>query len=140
MVEDRLRSLSKGPHHKRRSSVRDCHMREHDEMRRDAGAGTLPARSRSSPAPPFRSKWIATTSSAWCATTRRHAGARSMLVLTSAKFTAPTERIRREAEIPTMAVGLITEPTQAESYLAEGRCELVALAREMLWPTGNESA
>ena len=62
-----------------------------------------------------------------------HAGARSMLVLTSAKFTAPTERIRREAEIPTMAVGLITEPTQAESYLAEGRCELVALAREMLW-------
>ena len=115
-------------------------MREHDEMRRDAGAGTLQpdrvqARRRHSDR-----KWLATTSSAWCATTRRHAGARSMLVLTSAKFTAPTERIRREAEIPTMAVGLITEPTQAESYLAEGRCELVALAREMLWPTGNESA
>ena len=30
------------------------------------------------------------------------------------------ERIRREAEIPTMAVGLITAAEQAESYLAEG--------------------
>jgi 2,4-dienoyl-CoA reductase-like NADH-dependent reductase (Old Yellow Enzyme family) len=43
------------------------------------------------------------------------------------------ERIRREVGIPTMAVGLITEAAQAESYLAEGRCDLVALAREMLW-------
>jgi 2,4-dienoyl-CoA reductase-like NADH-dependent reductase (Old Yellow Enzyme family) len=32
-----------------------------------------------------------------------------------------------------MAVGLITEAAQAESYLADGRCDLVALAREMLW-------
>jgi 2,4-dienoyl-CoA reductase-like NADH-dependent reductase (Old Yellow Enzyme family) len=43
------------------------------------------------------------------------------------------ERIRREAGIPTMAVGLITEPAQAESYLADGCCDLVALAREMMW-------
>jgi 2,4-dienoyl-CoA reductase-like NADH-dependent reductase (Old Yellow Enzyme family) len=43
------------------------------------------------------------------------------------------ERIRREAEIPTMAVGLITDPKQAESYLAEGQCDLIALAREMMW-------
>ena len=43
------------------------------------------------------------------------------------------ERIRREAEIPTMAVGLITAAEQAESYLAEGRCDLVALAREKMW-------
>jgi 2,4-dienoyl-CoA reductase-like NADH-dependent reductase (Old Yellow Enzyme family) len=43
------------------------------------------------------------------------------------------ERIRREADIPTMAVGLITEPAQAESYLADGRCDLVALARELMW-------
>jgi 2,4-dienoyl-CoA reductase-like NADH-dependent reductase (Old Yellow Enzyme family) len=43
------------------------------------------------------------------------------------------ERIRREAGIPTMAVGLITEAAQAESYLADGRCDLVALAREMMW-------
>src|SRR5580704_7802224 len=43
------------------------------------------------------------------------------------------ERIRREADIPTMAVGLITDPKQAEGYLQEGRCDLIALAREMMW-------
>jgi len=43
------------------------------------------------------------------------------------------DRIRREAGIPTMAVGLITDPHQAEGYLAEGRCDLIALAREMMW-------
>ena len=43
------------------------------------------------------------------------------------------ERIRREADIPTMAVGLITEAAQAEGYLAAGRCDLVALARELMW-------
>jgi len=32
-----------------------------------------------------------------------------------------------------MAVGLITDAKQAESYLADGRCDLVALAREMMW-------
>lgn len=48
------------------------------------------------------------------------------------------EQIRRETGIPTMAVGLITEPEQAEAILAEGRADLVALARELLrspyWP------
>ncbi len=43
------------------------------------------------------------------------------------------ERIRHEVGIPTMAVGLITDAVQAEGYLAEGRCDLVALAREMMW-------
>ena len=43
------------------------------------------------------------------------------------------EQIRREANIPTMAVGLITDPVQAESYLAEGQCDLIALARELMW-------
>ena len=43
------------------------------------------------------------------------------------------DRIRREAGIPTMAVGLITEAAQAERYLAEGRCDLIALARELMW-------
>jgi 2,4-dienoyl-CoA reductase-like NADH-dependent reductase (Old Yellow Enzyme family) len=42
------------------------------------------------------------------------------------------ERIRRAAGIPT-TVGLITEPVRAEFYLADGRCDLVALAREMMW-------
>jgi 2,4-dienoyl-CoA reductase-like NADH-dependent reductase (Old Yellow Enzyme family) len=43
------------------------------------------------------------------------------------------EAIRRETGAPTMAVGLITDPVQAESYLAEGRCDLIALARELMW-------
>ena len=29
--------------------------------------------------------------------------------------------------------GLITDPFQAEGYLAEGRCDLIALARELMW-------
>jgi 2,4-dienoyl-CoA reductase-like NADH-dependent reductase (Old Yellow Enzyme family) len=43
------------------------------------------------------------------------------------------EHIGRETGIATMAVGLITDPHQAEGYIAEGRCDLVALAREMMW-------
>ncbi|MCK9918983.1 NADH:flavin oxidoreductase/NADH oxidase [Microbacteriaceae bacterium K1510] len=43
------------------------------------------------------------------------------------------ERIKTEVDIPTMAVGLITEAHQAEGYLAAGKCDLVALAREMMW-------
>jgi 2,4-dienoyl-CoA reductase-like NADH-dependent reductase (Old Yellow Enzyme family) len=48
------------------------------------------------------------------------------------------ERIRREAGIVTRAVGLITTPEQAEAIVAEGRADIVALARAMLadprWP------
>ena len=48
------------------------------------------------------------------------------------------ERIRREAGIATMAVGLITEPRQAEEIIASGRADMVALGRGMLfnprWP------
>ncbi len=43
------------------------------------------------------------------------------------------DRIRREAQVATMAVGLITDPVQAETYLTDGRCDLVALARELMW-------
>ena len=43
------------------------------------------------------------------------------------------ERIRRELAIPTMAVGLITEPLQANGIVAQGRADLVALARGMLY-------
>jgi 2,4-dienoyl-CoA reductase-like NADH-dependent reductase (Old Yellow Enzyme family) len=42
-------------------------------------------------------------------------------------------RIRAEAGIPTMAVGLITDPLQAETILASGQADMVALARAMLW-------
>ncbi|MGO9443960.1 MAG: NADH:flavin oxidoreductase/NADH oxidase [Thiobacillaceae bacterium] len=48
------------------------------------------------------------------------------------------ERIRREAELPTIAVGLITDPEQAERILASGQADMVALARGVLydprWP------
>jgi 2,4-dienoyl-CoA reductase-like NADH-dependent reductase (Old Yellow Enzyme family) len=48
------------------------------------------------------------------------------------------EIIRSETGLTTMAVGLITEPRQAEAIIAEGRADLVALARAMLfdprWP------
>ncbi len=48
------------------------------------------------------------------------------------------ERIRHETGLPTIAVGLITEPEQAEEIVATGQADLVALARGMLynprWP------
>ena len=43
------------------------------------------------------------------------------------------ERIRQAVDIPVMAVGMITEPEQAEAILAEGKADLVALARGMLY-------
>jgi 2,4-dienoyl-CoA reductase-like NADH-dependent reductase (Old Yellow Enzyme family) len=47
-------------------------------------------------------------------------------------------KVRAEAKIPTGAVGMITEPHQAEQILREGEADLVLLAREMLrdpyWP------
>ena len=48
------------------------------------------------------------------------------------------ERIRTETGLPTIGVGLITEPEQAEAIINEGRADMVALARGMLfdprWP------
>ena len=48
------------------------------------------------------------------------------------------ERVRREAGIATMAVGLLWDPKACETLVAEGRADLVALARELLddpnWP------
>jgi 2,4-dienoyl-CoA reductase-like NADH-dependent reductase (Old Yellow Enzyme family) len=47
-------------------------------------------------------------------------------------------RIRREAELPTAAVGLITDPAQAASIITDGHADLVLLGRELLrdphWP------
>jgi 2,4-dienoyl-CoA reductase-like NADH-dependent reductase (Old Yellow Enzyme family) len=42
-------------------------------------------------------------------------------------------RIRDEVGIPVIAVGLITEPAHAESIVAGGEADLVALARGLLW-------
>lgn len=48
------------------------------------------------------------------------------------------ERIRREAEMPTAAVGMITSPAQADHILVTGQADMVLLAREALrdpyWP------
>jgi len=43
------------------------------------------------------------------------------------------QRIREAVSIPVMAVGLITEPAQAEAVLSSGSADLVALARGLLW-------
>jgi NADPH2 dehydrogenase len=42
------------------------------------------------------------------------------------------EKVRREAGIATRAVGLIATPKQAEAIIAEGRADMIALARAML--------
>jgi 2,4-dienoyl-CoA reductase-like NADH-dependent reductase (Old Yellow Enzyme family) len=48
------------------------------------------------------------------------------------------ERIRHETGLTTIAVGLITEPEQAETIVSSGQADMVALARGMLydprWP------
>lgn len=48
------------------------------------------------------------------------------------------QRIRHECGLPTIAVGLITDPVQAEAIVAQGQADLVALARGILfdprWP------
>ena len=53
-------------------------------------------------------------------------------------------RIRREAGIPTAAVGLITEPAQANAIVEDGQADLVLLARAMLrdpfWPVHAAAA
>ena len=47
-------------------------------------------------------------------------------------------QVRRDAGIPTGAVGLLTDPEQAEQVLVEGSADVVLLARELLrdphWP------
>jgi 2,4-dienoyl-CoA reductase-like NADH-dependent reductase (Old Yellow Enzyme family) len=52
--------------------------------------------------------------------------------------TAFAETIRRESGVATAAVGMITEPHQAETILRTGQADMVFLAREMLrdpyWP------
>jgi len=54
------------------------------------------------------------------------------------------ERIRREAQIATAAVGMITEPDQALEIVTSGKADLVMLARELLrdpyWPLHAQKA
>ncbi len=54
------------------------------------------------------------------------------------------ERIRREGEIATAAVGLITDAAQADAIVREGRADMVFLARQLLrepyWPLHSAKA
>ena len=49
------------------------------------------------------------------------------------------EKVKREANVKTAAVGMITEPMQADQIIRNGQADMVYLAREMLrdpyWPT-----
>ncbi|MCC1493157.1 NADH:flavin oxidoreductase/NADH oxidase [Cognatishimia sp. F0-27] len=67
------------------------------------------------------------------------AGMRLAAMKTGPGFQVPyAHRIREEVEIPSMAVGMITEPQLANEIIAEGKADMVALARQMLrepaWP------
>ena len=44
-----------------------------------------------------------------------------------------SERVRSETGMKTIAVGLINEPRQAEDIVAQGKADMVALARGFLW-------
>ncbi|HAZ54790.1 MAG TPA: oxidoreductase, partial [Franconibacter helveticus] len=48
------------------------------------------------------------------------------------------QQIQHQVAIPVIAVGLITEPEQAEAIIATGQAEFIALARGILfnprWP------
>jgi 2,4-dienoyl-CoA reductase-like NADH-dependent reductase (Old Yellow Enzyme family) len=55
------------------------------------------------------------------------------LVARNPGFQVPfAAKVRREAQVATMAIGLIREPQQAEAILRSGEADLIALAREML--------
>ncbi len=69
---------------------------------------------------------------------------RQKLVLGPGYQVPLAQRIKADVGLPTIAVGLITEPAQAEAIVAEGHADAVALARAMLidphwpWRAANE--
>ena len=61
---------------------------------------------------------------------RHHADTRPAM---AANINVPfAEKVKREAGIATRTVGLIATPKQAEAIVAEGKADMVALARAML--------
>ena len=52
--------------------------------------------------------------------------------------------VRREVDIPTVAVGMITEPEQAEAILRDGKADIIGVARTMMrnpyWPVDAAQA
>ena len=66
-------------------------------------------------------------------------------IITGPGYQVPfSERIRAEAEIPTGAVGMITEPAQADQIIRTGQADIISLAREFLrepyWPLAAAEA
>jgi len=60
-------------------------------------------------------------------------------VATAAGYQVPmSDVVRREADIPTATVGLITDPAQADAIVRDGQADVVLIARESLrdpyWP------
>lgn len=67
------------------------------------------------------------------------AGMRMAKMKTPAGFQVPyADRIRHDIGLPTIAVGMITEPELANRIVEDGKADMVALARQMLrdpaWP------
>ena len=58
---------------------------------------------------------------------------RAKIPLAAAYQVPFSERVRKEAGIPTMTVGLITDPQLAERIVASGQADMVALARGAMW-------
>jgi len=42
-------------------------------------------------------------------------------------------KVKKEAGLPTMCVGLITSPRECEDFIASGKTDFVVLARGMMW-------
>ncbi len=73
------------------------------------------------------------------------AGTPKARVPVGASYQVPfAEAIRRAVAIPTAAVGLITEPMQADAIIRNGQADLVLLARQVLrdpyWPVNAAKA
>lgn len=80
-----------------------------------------------------------------CSSGGLHGSATAARVKRSWGFQVPfAERVRREADIMSMAVGLILDPHHAEDILQQGHADLIAIGREALanpsWPHMAEIA
>ena len=58
---------------------------------------------------------------------------RAKIPLAAAYQVPFSEKVRKEADIPTMTVGLIADAQLAEKIVAEGQADMVAIARGAMW-------
>ncbi len=61
------------------------------------------------------------------------AGSAALVPRTPGYHVPFAQRVRAEVNVPTIAVGFITEAKQAEQILQEGSADLIGIAREFLW-------